>query len=138
MNELVLLKRIESLEKLIMRQPEIGGVWQNWTPSAVAGTMYITGLTVNYAKYCVVGNIVFISARFNGTLAGTASTNFTVEGLPVSSTIYPTPVWMYHTGLWNIKGFATGISGAISITDATLTNMGLSDVDVRLNAFGIM
>ena len=73
MNELVLLKRIESLEKLIMRQPEIGGVWTAYTPTitALSGTFTTVSATGYYSKIAkVVPMQIAVTITTNGTAAG--------------------------------------------------------------------
>lgn len=73
-NELVLLRRIEELEKLVYRQPEIGGVWKDWTPNYTQyGTMTYTSITTHDARYTKVGNLCFFKIDSSGTLGGTLS-----------------------------------------------------------------
>ena len=74
-NEIVLLRRIEELEKLIQRQPEIGGVWQDWTPTfSASGSMTISNLSITEAKYMLIGKTCFFYLRAQFTIGGTVST----------------------------------------------------------------
>lgn len=90
MNELVLLKRIESLEKLIMRQPEIGGVWQDYTP-------VWTALTTNPAigngfllgKYTIVGKTCILAISMIAGSTTTFGSDDWMFSLPVASGNYP-------------------------------------------------
>jgi hypothetical protein len=79
-NELVLLRKIEELEKLIMRQPEIGGVWQDWTPGVASTVGTITSYTAS-ARYIVVGKMLNIYGAVTIINNGTGSGEFYV-GLP--------------------------------------------------------
>lgn len=82
-NELVLLRRIEELEKLVYRQPEIGGVWQDWTPT-VYGWSAITDISSSYA---VVGNLCFMRVRLDGTSnANTFSCDLPIQAGAVGQT----------------------------------------------------
>jgi len=72
MNELVLLKRIEALEKLIMRQPEIGGVWKDYTPVWTATTTNPSiGNGSLFGRYTIVGKTC--TCNFNLTAGSTTT-----------------------------------------------------------------
>lgn len=50
--------------------------WQSWTPTYSAlSPMTFTTVTTNYAKYFLLGKILFFSIRATGTTGGTASTD---------------------------------------------------------------
>lgn len=79
-NEIVLLRRIEELEKLIQRQPEVGGVWQNWTPKVTAeGSMTISNLVVEVARYCLIGDSMGLELSIKFTTSGTASNQVNIS-----------------------------------------------------------
>lgn len=67
-NEIVLLRRIEELEKLIMRQPEIGGVWKDWTPTPTG----YSSTTTAAGRYCLVGKLCTVHLRLDGTSNSTS------------------------------------------------------------------
>ena len=74
-NELILLRKIEDLENYIKRVPEVGGVWQDWTPTITAsGSMTISGVTINKARYCIIGKTCIFTIRASFTTGGTTST----------------------------------------------------------------
>jgi hypothetical protein len=85
-NELVLLRRIEELEKLVYRQPEIGGVWKDWTPTWTASTTNPSiGNGTLLGRYSVVGKIVIckIFLQFGSTTtAGSGAYSFTYPVTP--------------------------------------------------------
>ena len=73
-NEIVLLRRIEELEKLIQRQPEVGGVWQDWTPSYSGYLSMTVSLVTNYfTRYRDNGDDVDITLFIRVQTGGTAS-----------------------------------------------------------------
>lgn len=74
-NEIVLLRRIEELEKLVYRQPEIGGVWKNWTPvmSGSGGSIGTYAEDLAYARFCIIGKTCNIMVRKRITNVGSWS-----------------------------------------------------------------
>lgn len=60
--------------KLATGAGELGGAWQDWTPSySAGGSMTYTSVTTTYAKYIQIGKTVFFRLRSSGTTGGTAS-----------------------------------------------------------------
>jgi hypothetical protein len=85
-NEMALMREIAKLQEQInaLRTIEIGGVWQDWTPTySAGGSMTFTSVTTNEARYCVVGKFLHYKIFATGTIGGTAHTDvyFTI---PVS------------------------------------------------------
>ncbi len=116
-NEIVLLRRIEELEKLIQRQPEVGGVWQDWTPSwSAAGAMTISSVSLNTARYYTLGKsfTFFVDSKF--TLGGTAN-NAVIFTLPSGIN----PVYFAPCGGWIIN-----VSG-LEATAAYVRNTGVGE-----------
>lgn len=103
-NEIVLLRRIEELEKLIMRQPEIGGVWQDWTPTLTGWSANPTGVY----RYCQVGKMCTL--MINQTVSGTSnstSTNLTIPFTAAASGNWSAPARILDNGtVQAASGFA--------------------------------
>jgi hypothetical protein len=60
------------------------GIWQDWTPTITpAGSMTFTSVTVNLARYCVIGHTVFVRLFATGTIGGTLNSYFSIT-MPVS------------------------------------------------------
>lgn len=106
-NELVLLRRIEDLEKLIQRQPEVGGVWQSYTPVWTAATTNPSiGNGTLAGTYCVVGKmcVASIFIQFGSTTnAGSGRYSFT----PPLSPIDNTTAVRHGIGTWNCSDTGT-------------------------------
>jgi len=141
-NELVLLRRIEELEKLIMRQPEIGGVWKDWTPTFPTGTMYITSPTIEVARYSVVGNVCFLQLQFYGALSGTTDSGFIITGFPIAIQILEAAIMTSaHSTGWGNKAniYTDGITSNLYIRTEDYSNMDLgASKYFRINCFGII
>lgn len=81
-NELILLRRIEDLENYIKRVPEVGGVWQDWTPTVTysGGTTNPTSITTACA-YNVIGGMTTITVNL-GVTRGAGDRTATIITLP--------------------------------------------------------
>lgn len=76
--------------------------WTDWTPSyGGIGAMTYTTVTTTFAKYCRIGNMVYIMWNCIGTTGGVANSGITFT-LPVAS----------NAGAWNIRGACWGSDGA--------------------------
>jgi hypothetical protein len=64
------LKR--ELDRLKTNVPEVGGVWQDWTPT-VTSQFGSGGTATSVCKYAVVGGILFCNMQVNITAVGTSS-----------------------------------------------------------------
>lgn len=71
------LKR--ELDRLKTNVPEVGGVWQDWTPT-FAGFSTDPYLS---CRYCVVGKLSFLNVT-NNTVGVSNATNFTIS-LPIQA-----------------------------------------------------
>ena len=72
-----LMKTINELEYKISALATIqtGGIWTDWTPTVTAsGSMTIASLSVQSARYSVIGRICFINYWVQFTTGGTADT----------------------------------------------------------------
>ena len=140
MNEIALMREIAKLQGQIdsLRTIEVGGVWQDWTPTFPAGTMALTGATISYAKYCVIGNAVLITTSFNGTLSGTAANSFLVA-FPFSVYIQETPIFMSsHSTSWGNKGIVVANGINLQILSEDYSNQSLGTQYFRINCFGLI
>ena len=82
-----LMRKIDELENKInaMRTIEVGGVWQDWTPTlSASGSMSVTSVVITRARYAIIGKVVKFMVRADFTTGGTAS-NSLYFTLPVSS-----------------------------------------------------
>jgi hypothetical protein len=88
------------------------GAWQSWTPTI--SQVATASLTVNYAKYTVIGKSV--SAKCRVTVAsgtGTVGTAITMGGLPVAAVASESiggTFRMFDSGVTNVVGAAIGAS----------------------------
>ena len=129
-NEIVLLRRIEELEKLIQRQPEIGGVWQDWTPTQTGWTMLPAGVY----RYCQVGKSVTLGISIT---AGTSNATSASLSLPIAATSITGVAWRGANGYavdggslittatcWVVVNGATSIVFYTNMTNGAWTNSG--------------
>lgn len=70
-------RRTERLECI-----ETGGEWADWTPTLTQGGT--VSLTIQEAKYSIVGRVCHVYARLTATAGGTVSNVINVGGLPYS------------------------------------------------------
>lgn len=84
-----LVRRVNFLEQQIenLVKPEVGR-WIDWTPTLTQSAA-IT-LTINYARYITIANVVIMIANFDATSAGVAANALVVAGIP--SAIQPTNI----------------------------------------------
>ena len=71
---------VSEMEALFLKRD----AWQTWTP-VVSQSAGIT-ITINRAKYVVLGNTVLVSARITCTTAGTPANAILISGLPLAIT----------------------------------------------------
>ena len=97
-NEIALMREIARLEEKInaLRTIEIGGVWQNWTPTSTGWSSNPTG----YYRYCLVGKLCTLMIRQNS--AGTSNSTSTIITAPFASVsmacYYLTPIQFRDSG----------------------------------------
>jgi hypothetical protein len=88
MDEIALMREIARLQEQInaLRTIEIGGVWQNWTPTWTAATTNPSiGNGSLYGRYCVIGKLITakIFLQFGSTTtAGSGAYLFTYPITP--------------------------------------------------------
>ena len=137
-NEIVLLRRIEELEKLVYRQPEIGGVWKNWTPS-VSGyqSMTVSLDTNSFCKYKTQGDEISIAFLLKVTTGGTASRGIYVN-IPVTmNTSNPQSMtaMVYSAGTDWYPGVCFAlVNGKLDIRRPGGVNWGIGTTYIALNA----
>ncbi len=113
-NELILLRKIEELEKLIMRQPEIGGVWKNWTPTVTAMSGTFTTVSAS-GSYSAIGNVVAITIAITITTNGTAA-GAVIVTLPFTVNNQTILVGRENAATGNmLQGLATAAGNKITI-----------------------
>jgi len=127
-NELILLRKIEDLENYIKRVPEVGGVWQDWTPDVVG----FSSTTSKLMRFCVIGKFVSIvlcldgtsnSVNFNCTLPFTAKDFtrrfFISSGLSIDNTTVGLGTFRIDIGGVNVVDFIKGVSTDLNLWPAT-------------------
>lgn len=77
-----LAQKVVALERRLKRLEVQRPAWQNWTPAVNQGGSTSVSVTIDRAKYCVLGKTVFIVADLTVTSTGTAA-YIEVTGLPV-------------------------------------------------------
>lgn len=79
-----LIRRIRFLENQLddLVKPEVVGPWQDWTPTVTQGVAVT--VTVNYARYAVIGNTVVLACELTMTSTGTAGNTIIVAGIPIA------------------------------------------------------
>lgn len=90
--------------KLATTTGEPGGAWETWTPTLTN----LSGGTITYAKYKVIGKTVHF--RFKYTLAGAGVTGAVALTLPVTASSEYTNLTSYscESGLLDATGFLWG------------------------------
>jgi len=76
LDPIALMRKIGELESKIkaLKTIEIGGIWTNYTPTVTAsGSMTITDLVVDTARYTLIGNSMGLEISISFTTGGTAS-----------------------------------------------------------------
>ena len=94
MDDIALMREINRLQEQIsaLRTIEVGGVWQDWTPTPVTvGSMVYTLTNINIAKYTVIGNVVTCIVGLVGTTSGTESPVLSFTA-PINGTFVVSPV----------------------------------------------
>lgn len=136
-----LSKEIHDLKSEVMelrRRPLPIGAWSSWTPSwSAAGSMTISSVSLNVARYYTMGKTFtyFVDARF--TLGGTAN-NAVILTLPSGIS----PKYFAACGGWIINGGGLEAAaayvrdtGVAEARPATGLNWTLG-IDKRLSIFG--
>ena len=102
-----LMRKIDELENKIdaMRTIEVGGVWQNWTPTVTAeGSMTISNLVVTTARYCLIGDAMALEVSIKFDTGGTASNQVNVS---YPFTIISSSYRSFYSAN-NVDGFSPG------------------------------
>lgn len=78
-----LVKQINSLQKQVdgLVKPEVGR-WITWTPTVTQGVA--VNITILYARYIAINNVVILQARVRCTSAGTGGSSISIGGMPVA------------------------------------------------------
>lgn len=98
-------------------KPEVSR-WQTWTPTVTQGVAVT--VTVNYARYVVIGQTVVMMIRLSCTSAGTAGSVISIGGQ--GAIIQPTNtsgVTVIGSGIINDTSAGTNYQGAIIAFGAT-------------------
>lgn len=119
-------RRLDTLEE--GRATEAPGIVQAWTPDLWQNGVQIP-ITIDYAVYTVIGEVVFVWARFSTTAAGSAGL-VEVRGLPVQSRQrFIGGDFLAFTGGVNYDGSTVGdVAGTrlLGMIDGSSANFGVS------------
>ena len=127
-----LMRKIAELENKIdaLRTIEVGGVWQDWTPTPTAsGSMTFTITDTIFCQYATIGKLCFISTNIVGTTGGTASSSIRLS-LPIAPVDYGSTYVSISSGI-NDGGYVASESyintqeSRIEFFKATFGNFGI-------------
>lgn len=112
-----LIRQINVLEQRLdeLVEPEVGGVWADWTPTVDQNGA--VAVTTTFARYTTINGVVIMQIRLAVTGAGDAGNDIIIAGIPAA--IRPTnPASSTHTiGTANIRedGVAHHIGALIAV-----------------------
>lgn len=98
------------------------GTWTDFTPTLDQGGA--VAITVNYARYAIIGKTAVVQVKVTATGAGT-SNKFTLNGIPAAIAIKQT------TGGLNVLGNIVIVDSGTAIFNATAVDNGANSVQGR-------
>jgi hypothetical protein len=115
----------------LIQEPVYETRWLNWTPTVSgSGSMTLSVGTVDYARYKIVDNNVFISLQLNNYTTGGSASNFIRASLPITQTSI-TGNWRHgatyfvNNGANTVGQFGFGTSGLIEFGKSDVSNLAL-------------